>query len=107
RELRRANLRSVLDSLSDQSFWRSLHSFLSDKPRQPRVTAGQLHASFVTRMNPPTQLPADFDHLQHMLHKLYAAALPQHTEDTTDGRFFSRPFTLDEVDAVKMHIRTH
>ncbi|KAI1784185.1 hypothetical protein LXA43DRAFT_863267, partial [Ganoderma leucocontextum] len=107
RDLRRANLRRVLNSLSDRSFWRCLKEFLADKPRQPPVTAEQLRSAFMVRMNPPHLLPPDFDRLQHALHVLYAAALPKRTTDTTPTGVFSRPFTGAEVDAVKTHIRTH
>ncbi|KAI0348897.1 hypothetical protein OH77DRAFT_1375933, partial [Trametes cingulata] len=56
-------------------------------------------------MNPPTELPPQFNPLAHAANRVHASSTPASTEDTTAGQHFSRPFSIDEIDAVKDHIR--
>ncbi|EIW60653.1 uncharacterized protein TRAVEDRAFT_119579, partial [Trametes versicolor FP-101664 SS1] len=58
-------------------------------------------------MNPPLVLPPQFDHLEHALNRLTTNSLPRNTIDTSTGAHFSRPFSVEEIDAVKTHIRSH
>lgn len=73
------------------------------------VTSSQLRDDFVRRMNvnppPDAALPAQFDRLHYSLTRLTALSLPRHTVDTTPQAYFSRTFTVDEIDAAKAHIR--
>ena len=103
--LRNANLQRILASASDHEFWDTLRDFTADKPRPALVTAQALRAVFERRMNPPAVLPSSFDHLQHALTRLQLSAMPAQTQDQTQGAYFSCPFTVEDVEAVKQHIR--
>ncbi|KAL1937065.1 hypothetical protein VTO73DRAFT_15134 [Trametes versicolor] len=97
----------MLDSKGPGGFWLSYHDFMSDKPTVPEASIAQLFDVFVHRMNPPEVLPDTFDPLARALNRLTAHSLPRHTVDTTEGQHFSRPFTEEEIDSVKAHIRSH
>ncbi|KAI0715212.1 hypothetical protein C8Q76DRAFT_571182, partial [Earliella scabrosa] len=56
-------------------------------------------------MNPPDVLPPSFSPLHYAMTRLRAKLIPCNTVDTTAGQHFARPFSVNEVDAVKDHIR--
>ncbi|KAI0689193.1 hypothetical protein C8T65DRAFT_588893 [Cerioporus squamosus] len=56
-------------------------------------------------MNSPAILPPQFDPLHIATLRLQAAALPRPAPDSTPEGFFSRPFSTEEIDAVKAHVR--
>ncbi len=105
--VRRTNLRAVLFASTEASFWPAFRAFTCDKPRPARVTLLELQADFRTRMNPPAILPAEFNELERALNRITARSLPRCTVDTTPARSFSRPFSLEEIDSAKQHIRSH
>lgn len=104
RQLRRSNLARLVSSALDHAFWKAFHDFTSDKPRPALVSAVQLYDSFHRRMNPPAALLPTFDDLRYSLNHLWAMAMPGHTYDSTPQQYFSLPFSVDEVDAVKAHV---
>ncbi|KAI1782235.1 hypothetical protein LXA43DRAFT_906394, partial [Ganoderma leucocontextum] len=106
-EIKHRNLLRVLAVPPGGNLWGVLRSFLGAKPRPTYVTTTQLRATFETRMNPPRVLPPEFNPLRHALNRVTAHSLPRRTLDTSEGSFFSKPFTVEEVDAVKSHIRAH
>ncbi|PSR71854.1 hypothetical protein PHLCEN_2v12270 [Hermanssonia centrifuga] len=52
-------------------------------------------------------LPAEFDALRHRTNHNWMSSLPSSTEDSTPECFFSRRVTVEEVESVKQHIKTH
>lgn len=85
--LRRANLRRLLASESDHTFWSTFRAFTSDKPRPAPVTVAQLCTSFRACMNPPQVLPGSFDLLRHTLNQLRVERMSSRTTDTTAGKY--------------------
>ncbi|KAJ8489933.1 hypothetical protein ONZ51_g2645 [Trametes cubensis] len=102
--MRRENLTRLVHARSPAAFWSAYKGLLADQPRPTLVTAAQLREVFQARMNPPASLPLTFDRLHHALNRITAHSLPRSTVDTTAEQFFSRPFSVEEVDAVKDHI---
>lgn len=105
--IKHRNLLRVLAVPPDGNLWSVTRSLLGPKPRPITVTVTQLRDSFETRMNPPQALPPEFNPLRHALNRLTAQSLPRQTLDTTKEGFFSRPFSTDEIEVVKTHIRRH
>ncbi|THG93155.1 hypothetical protein EW026_g8005 [Hermanssonia centrifuga] len=57
-------------------------------------------------MNPPVILPPAFDSARHAVNHFWAA-LPERTEDLSNTASFSRRITVEEIAAVKDHIKKH
>ena len=100
--------RSVYERLcsgSHRDFWKTFHEYMSPRRSNPTVTAEQLREVFEPRMNPlPTQPmapPADM----RLYDSFLAATMPSTTPDPTPEQYFSRPFTAEEVSAVKTHLQ--
>ncbi|KAI0715467.1 hypothetical protein C8T65DRAFT_643784 [Cerioporus squamosus] len=58
-------------------------------------------------MNRTAAVDAQFAARRIAVQRLQGQAMPRSTPDHTETRSFSRPFTLDEVEAAKSHIRNN
>ncbi|KAJ7168127.1 hypothetical protein C8R43DRAFT_861291, partial [Mycena crocata] len=107
RELQRENLQTLLNVTSNKDFWVLVRGWTDPKKRAARVSAEQLRKVFETRLNPPEELPPEFDREERERHQRLANAIPSWTSDTTPQKTFSRPFTITDIEEVKLHIRKH
>ncbi|KAJ7167375.1 hypothetical protein C8R43DRAFT_877688, partial [Mycena crocata] len=107
RELQRENLQKLLNVVSNKDFWVLVRGWTDPKKRVARVTSEQLRDVFQTRLNPPEMLPPEFNRDERERHKHLADLLPARTVDTTPNQTFSRPFTIEDIEEVKCHIRKH
>ena len=58
-------------------------------------------------MNLPACFPVSFDRVQWELNKSMAALIPTVTMDHTSGHYFSAPFTMEDIEWAKLHIKKH
>ncbi|KAJ7512650.1 hypothetical protein B0H11DRAFT_1653620, partial [Mycena galericulata] len=107
RELQRKNLETLLNVASNKDFWTLIHGWTDPKNRTVQVSAEELREVFESRLNPPEVLPEDFNLDERERHQRLADILPPRTSDTTPQRSFSRPFTIRDIEEVKLHIRKH
>ncbi|EIW51494.1 uncharacterized protein TRAVEDRAFT_25065 [Trametes versicolor FP-101664 SS1] len=101
------NVDKLLNAPSDGAFWTAFQALIRDKHRTVPVAADDLKDVFEVRMNPPHVLPSVFDPMTHAVNRAFAQSLPPRTKDTSANLCFSRAFTVEEIDDVKAHIRTH
>ncbi|CDO70999.1 hypothetical protein BN946_scf184844.g3 [Trametes cinnabarina] len=104
---RRAFLTQLTHAPSPAAFWATYRRLVDDKPRPSQVSLEALTADFRARMNPPPLLPETFDGLTHALNRLYSRSLPRRTTDYSAGQHFATPFSLEEIEDVKLHLRKH
>lgn len=100
------NLRKLEAVQKEASFWRLVYHVSHPRSRLAAVALDALRNVFMHRMNMPVVPPAEFaeEDLQRM--RDLAAEIPECTIDATEGRHFSRRFTVKEVAALKAKIRT-
>ncbi|TFK84190.1 hypothetical protein K466DRAFT_625531 [Polyporus arcularius HHB13444] len=103
--IQKENFSRVADSSSPAAFWKAYRTFTGSKARPVTVSAASLLPVFQARMNPPGTLPPQFDRLRAAVLQLQADNLPRPSTDTTAEQFFSRPFTVEEIDAMKAHVQ--
>ncbi|PPQ66708.1 hypothetical protein CVT26_009568, partial [Gymnopilus dilepis] len=89
---------------SARDMWRFIRSGADRKQRSIPVTLDDLRTTFEARMNPPSVLPDSFDKDRFHDDNTYFDHMPAETVDETSQGFFSRPFTVDEVDIVKAKV---
>ncbi|PPQ84469.1 hypothetical protein CVT26_007405, partial [Gymnopilus dilepis] len=94
----------LLGAETEASFWTAAKEIMNGKDSTYPVTADQLKEVFEKRMNPMSPTPQSFDADLLKLNCSLANAIPDRTQDTTPERFFSRPFTVDEVAAAKVRL---
>ena len=58
-------------------------------------------------MNPPVTFPLSFDLAQWNLNKYAAGSIPAVTADNTDSHYFSRSFSLCDIEWAMRHIKKH
>ncbi len=58
-------------------------------------------------MNPPHELPESFNKPRYEVAHLWDTDRPHHMIDHTAAAYFSTPFSAEEIDHVKDHIRQH
>ncbi|KAF8155043.1 hypothetical protein K438DRAFT_1495161, partial [Mycena galopus ATCC 62051] len=56
-------------------------------------------------LNPPEVVPEHFD--THRLNEILTSSIPDHTPDRTPGNIFSRPFTIQDMEKIKVRIKKH
>jgi hypothetical protein len=56
-------------------------------------------------LNLPTHFPSSFNPVEWELNQTSANAIPPRTIDRTEGLYFSRSFSLEEIEQVKIHIK--
>ncbi|KAJ7147960.1 hypothetical protein C8R46DRAFT_838164, partial [Mycena filopes] len=108
RELLRGNLESMINSSrSSAQYWRLIRGWTDAKRRGAQVTAAQLREVFEGRLNPPEVLPDHFNVEVHEWNTFMVDNIPESTPDRTPGKIFSRPFTIEDVEKIKVRIRKH
>ncbi|KAJ7034593.1 hypothetical protein C8F04DRAFT_882596, partial [Mycena alexandri] len=107
RELQRENLQMLLNVSSNKDFWVLVRGWLDSRCRPAQVDAEELRGVFETRLNPPEFLPDEFDVDERERHQSLMDILPSRTADTSPRRTFSRPFSIKDMEKVKVHIRKH
>jgi hypothetical protein len=87
REIMRENLLKLIacNRKSSKPFWKLVRSWTDNKPTKPRVTLEQLHDSFKSRLNPPDDLPEQFDADLHEIVQKLNDTIPKVTTDCTSG----------------------
>ncbi len=103
--LRRQNLSRILLASSPAAYWSAYKAFTATKPRPPLISVNELLPVFIERMNRPASVDAQFDALRIAVLRLQGQALPRSSSDDTELGSFSRPFSVEEVEAAKTHIR--
>jgi ribonuclease HI len=110
RRLRQRNEQRLHDAAKagEADLWKLLRDWLDAQPTAPAVESGALHASLPARM---TQQPRDHEHFDndHLAQMAtLARAIPARTTDRTgDSAIFSRPFTVQDIERLKAHIKRH
>ena len=104
RNLQAQNLMKLLNAGSPREFWDLIRDWTDPKRRSPRVSVGQLYNEFQLRLNPPLHVPSTIDSVVCELREVLAGSIPSITCDRTPQGFFSRPFTLAEVEDAKFHL---
>lgn len=106
--MQRDNLETLLNVTSNKDFWSSVRGWTDPKHRTAQVTAEQLRDVFVARLNPPEIVPEEFDREERDRHRCQLSdMLPAETPDTSPRMTFSRPFTISDIEEVRLHIRRH
>ncbi|KAJ7101767.1 hypothetical protein C8R44DRAFT_641348, partial [Mycena epipterygia] len=62
---------------------------------------------FENRLNPPKVLPGSFNAPQHKMNRMLADLIPETTTDAEEKKFFSAPWTEDNIAWVNNQIRKH
>ncbi|THG92752.1 hypothetical protein EW026_g8259 [Hermanssonia centrifuga] len=106
-KLQNERVQTILAAKQEGTFWTIFRGWTDPKPRSAKVTADQLREVFLPRMNPPVSLPPAFDSARHAVNHFWASHLPDRTHDSSRAASFSRAITLEEIAAVKNHIRKH
>ncbi|KAF8210726.1 hypothetical protein K438DRAFT_1430448, partial [Mycena galopus ATCC 62051] len=107
RELQRENLQALLNATSGAEFWKLVRGWTDPKPRTALVTAGQLRGVFEQRLNPPNVLPEHFNVEQHEWNSFMAGKIPETTFDRIPNLSFTRPFTIADIEKIKVRLRKH
>jgi hypothetical protein len=95
------NLEMLLRCPSEREFWKLVCSWTDVKSREVPVPVPQLQQTFRERMNVPTSGATDPGGDRRQFTALLAHAIPACTVDTTPQRFFSRPFSMEEMECVR------
>lgn len=109
RQLQADNLEDFLDAAQrhDKAFWDKVREWLDPKNPLVAVPVSEIKDSFETRMNPPVQLPPNFDGEALADARLMNDAIPSVTIDHSEEGFFSRAFGLDEIAWSKEKAQEH
>ncbi|KAJ7106409.1 hypothetical protein C8R43DRAFT_823907, partial [Mycena crocata] len=107
RALQKDNLQALLNASSGAEFWKLVRGWTDAKKRSPQVTADELHDTFKARLNPPQVIPEHFDIDARRLNEILSSAIPQRTPDRTPNKIFSRPFTIQDMENIKVRIKRH
>ncbi|KAF7359946.1 Ribonuclease H1 [Mycena venus] len=107
RAMPRENLETLLNVASNKEFWSLVRGWTDPKHRTAQVSAEQLREVFEARLNPPEIVPEEFDRDERERHRWLSDMLPDSTPDTSPHKTFSRPFTIADIEDVKLHIRKH
>jgi Reverse transcriptase (RNA-dependent DNA polymerase) len=105
--MQNVNLQNLLSCKNDTRFWKYVCDWLDVKKKPPQVTLNDIKKTFESRMNPPTHFPSSFNRVEWELNQTSADAIPPTTIDRTEGLYFSRSFSLEEIEQVKIHIKKH
>lgn len=97
RTIKRQNKRRLVFAPNSGAFWKEVDRL--DNPRQlpQSVDSQQLKGVFKPRLNPQDPLPEDFDRDQYQLNIALYSLMPESTEDTTRERYFSSPWSEDNI----------
>ncbi|KAJ7915957.1 hypothetical protein B0H13DRAFT_1584298, partial [Mycena leptocephala] len=107
REIMREDLLKLIacNGKSSKPFWKLVRGWTDNKPTKPRVTLEQLHDSFKSRLNPPDDLPEQFDADLHEIVQKLNATIPKVTTDRTSGVFFTRRITIKDIQEIKKKLK--
>jgi hypothetical protein len=95
----------LLRCRSEREHWKILRDILDKKKPTPQVALAELYPTMKGRMNPPLRLPPSFDMPARDRAREYNDSIPDVTVDTTPECFFSRLFTLDDIELAKLKIK--
>ncbi|RDB24922.1 RNA-directed DNA polymerase from mobile element jockey [Hypsizygus marmoreus] len=98
------NLLNLMTHRANRDFWNLIRKWSDPKPRAPLVTAQQLFRVFRARINPPSHVPPTFNTRAHAAAVHLVNTIPPITVDRTAGQYFSRPFTMEELQWAKTKI---
>ena len=100
------NLRNrLLKAGSEADFWKTAKIIMNGCDRTTAVSADDLMSVFRSRMNPITPTPKTFDAGSLKMNNALALTIPERSEDNTEKKYFSRKFSVDEVEAAKIHLK--
>ncbi len=99
------NKNHLLNARSLQHWWKIVDDLGGRRLNDEGVTADQLYEVFKKWLNPPEELPVDFDKFCLGWDRMSAKDIPQVTTDRTTGRYFSTDVGDDNVVRVKTHTR--
>lgn len=105
--MQRENLQSLVSCRNDVKFWKHIRGWLDPKKRPTSVSLEQIRLTFENRMNPPEVLPESFDQEAHARFERIARIIPATTTDRSSANYFSRPFSLAELEEVQRRIAKH
>ena len=106
RNIKIALREGLLNADSEKSFWKAVKEIMNGKEPASMVTVDELKDVFEKRMNPLDPVPETFDTNLLSLNIEMAKAIPQHTQDMTEEKFFSKPFSVEEVSSAKARLDT-
>jgi hypothetical protein len=95
----------LLHCRSEREYWAVLKNLLDKKKPTPQVALSELYPTMRARMNPPLRLPPSFDIPARERAREYNASIPNTTFDTSPEGFFSRLFTIDDIELAKLKIK--
>ncbi|EPS93922.1 hypothetical protein FOMPIDRAFT_1135237 [Fomitopsis schrenkii] len=108
RRLREQHVHDLLQSgRADASFWKTYRVLVDPRPRRSRVTAAQLQVAFEPRMNPPRTIPDCWDPTRYRINRRLLDSIPDSTVEACPNGYFTRPWSLSEVEDAKAHILEH
>ena len=105
--LQNNNLKMLLECKNDRRFWKYIRHWLDSKKRPAHVNLNQLKVTFKKRMNPLTILSPSFDSTQWECNRSLADLIPLITIDSTSGHYFSRPFSMADIEWAKLQMKKH
>ncbi|KAF9042826.1 hypothetical protein BDZ89DRAFT_1201536, partial [Hymenopellis radicata] len=91
--LQERNRQRVLDASSPAKFWKEIRRVGDPAPDPVCVSAEQLRSTFESRLNPPPELPEQFNDVRHKLNQFLAEQLPKRTGKETTSPILRRPIT--------------
>lgn len=85
---------------NNSSMWDMVRDITEPKICEPEITIDVMADEFEERLTMPATMPTEFyiEALERAM--LEAEAIPLETEDTTPPRFFSRPWTEEDIQRV-------
>lgn len=99
--------KKLLEAKTEREFWRVAKDIMGTKKTTSNFSAEALKNVFEKRMNPIVPMPETFDPMRMQYNHTLAAAIPEHTIDTTPEHFFSAPFTVEDVAEAKDRLSKH
>ncbi|KAJ6591001.1 hypothetical protein DFH09DRAFT_975319, partial [Mycena vulgaris] len=97
----------LLEAKTERDFWKVAKGMMAPRQPQSGFSAEVLKDVFVTRMNPVSPVPESFDTARLDLNHALNEAMPEQTVDTSPDLIFSTPFTEEEMEDAKDHLRQH
>lgn len=101
------NWSKLVNAKSPKKLWDTYRSFTAPRPKRSPLRAKDVKPSFSGRMNAPDSLPPQMSAEHRRTIDLLCASLGAVTVDETEERFFSKPWSAEEVAEIKAGIVSH
>ncbi|KAJ6545516.1 hypothetical protein B0H19DRAFT_1266939 [Mycena capillaripes] len=99
--------KGLMDCKDHKEFWNFVRKRTDARPKKSKVSLQGLSKDFEARLNYPATAPASFNADQFAFNKRMAEELQPGLPDTSPRQSYTRDITIEEIEAVKRHIKAH